>query len=187
MTWLLKSKALRLAEKTADDLAAFKQQVAAAPVLEKMLREFAGDWKRTAQALEKANIASDVVQKFKSWSMQEQNGKAGPEKRLVTARRVATVALAALAVIPLAAGVVALQDRLQRLRIKADILRLKAKLGTMDLRDELEEKQSEFRQRLSKLRHRAAQAGEELASDWEKFRKEMSSAYQHLGKAFNRN
>lgn len=184
------SKALRLAEKTAEDLARFQKQAAESPALENLLRDFSSEWKKAGQALAKVPVASEALQRFRSWNAEA--GEAGvkktsPEKSLGGARRAAAVALAALAAVPLAAaGSVALQDRIHRLRIKAEILSLRARLGRMRVRHEWDSQRDDFSKRIDRIRKRIASTGAGLSADWDRFRREMTAAYRHLGKALTR-
>lgn len=176
------SKVLRSAEKAGEELTEFGKKIADTSRLSDALKEFSEEWKKTAAHLASAGLPDEVTRRFKDWGPSEMV-EVDDERHFRRARRIASVALGALAVLPVAAGILALQHRLQRLRIKAEMLCLRARLGKMDLHDAWEERRQEFRRRLDRLRSNFSHAREEALGDLEHFRKEVAAAYQHLEKA----
>lgn len=181
-----KKKMLRLAERAGEELIDFGKKLKDTSRLEDTLKEFSEEWNKVAQDLSSAGLSHDVSRYLKQWKPTAARGASDDEHHYRRARRIAVLALGALAAIPLAAGVLALQDRIQRLRIKAEMLCLRARLGKMDMQDAWDERQHEFRRRLDQIRSGFSHAKVEALEDLEYFRKEVAAAYHQLEKALTR-
>jgi hypothetical protein len=77
-----------------------------------------------------------------------------------------------------------INDRMYRYKIKLSIIKLKVQLGTMQLKDTVLDTRHDFKKRVSDLRDFVEQSEEGLERRWKVFHHEISTAYEHMQKAF---
>lgn len=79
-----------------------------------------------------------------------------------------------------------LYNEIQKFKIKIEILRLKFELKKLDGKNEFEVKKADFEMKIDEIKHKFIEKGSSIKKNWVFFCNEMSEAYVHLKKAFNK-
>ena len=77
-----------------------------------------------------------------------------------------------------------LEESMDQLKANLDEMMLEINLGKMEIREEWLEKESDLRKKIHEIRHRLNLMEETTGEKWQHIKKEMSSAAQHVKKAF---